>query len=135
MKVRNTKAGALTAFTSMFLALLALFSFMDAQTFDEQLGYAAIGAVFLFWRFRVGQTGVFDTPDGLVVRRLRRKTVEIPTASMPTVEFDKWFVVHRMFIRTNDGARVSTDFLFTKPVLESRLELPDNLREPTALPN
>ena len=127
MKVRETKVGALTAFSSMFLGLLALFSVIDAQTFDEQLGYGAIGAVFWFWRFRVGQTGVFDTDDGVVVRRLRRKTVLIPAGSVPTIEFDKWFAGHRLFIRTNDGDRVSTDFLFAKPMLEPRLELPSNL--------
>lgn len=127
MKVRETRAGALTAFTSMFLGILALFGVIDAQTFDQQLGYGSIGVVFFFWRFRVGQTGVFDTDDGVVVRRLRRKTVVVPTDSGPTIEFDKWLAGHRLFIRTNDGDRVSTDFLFAKPMLEPRLELPSNL--------
>lgn len=134
MKVRDTRAGTLTAFTSMFLAILAFISALDGQTFDEQLGFGAIGAVFLFWRFRVGQTGVFDTGDGLVVRRLRRKTVVIPSSAVPTIEFGKWLVFHRLFIETNDGRQISTDFLFLKPELEARMELPANLAPGAVLP-
>lgn len=132
MKVRDTRSGTLTAFTSTFLALLAFFGVLDAATLDEQIGYAAIGSVFLFWRFRVGQTGVFDTADGLVVRRLRRKTVAIPASADPTIEFGKSLIVHRLFIKTNDGKRVSTDFLFAKPILEPRLDVPANLAEANA---
>ncbi len=127
MKVRETKAGALAAFTSFFLALLAFFSLLDAQTGQEQFFYGVICAVFMFWRFRVGQTGVFDTPDGLLVKRMRRSSVSIPSSAEPTLDFDKRLIGHRLMIETNDGNRVATDFLFTKPELESRLELPDNL--------
>ena len=127
MKVRETKAGALAAFTSFFLGLLAFFSVLDAQTTQRQLWYGVICAVFMFWRFRVGQTGVFDTDDGLVVKRMRRSLVSIPSSAEPTVDFEKRLIGHRLVIQTNEGDRVDTDFLFTKPALESRLQLPDNL--------
>lgn len=117
----------------MFLAILAFISAADGQTFDEQLGLGVIGAVFLFWRFRVSQTGVFDTDDGLVIRRLRRKTVVIPSRAEPTIEFGKWLFFHRLFIQNNDGPRVSTDFLFLKPELEERMDLPNNLATNAAL--
>jgi len=127
MKVRNTRAGALTAFTSFFLALLAFFSVLDAQTVERQLWYGIVCAVFMFWRLRLGQTGVFDTPHGLVVKRMRRSSVSISSSADPTVAFEKRFAGHRLVIQTNDGDRVATDFLFAKPALEPRLELPDNL--------
>lgn len=127
MKVRDTKAGTLTAFTSLFLGLLAFFSLLDAQTAPQQLWYGLICAVFLFWRIRVGQTGVFDTEDGLVVKRMRRTSVSIPATAEPTIGFEKRLIGHRAVILTNDDDRVTTDFLFTKPALERRLVLPDNL--------
>lgn len=127
MKVRDTKAGTLTAFTSLFLGLLAFFSLLDAQTAPQQLWYGLICAVFLFWRVRVGQTGVFDTEDGLLVKRMRRSSVEIPSSAEPTMSFQKRLLGHRLVILTNDEDSVATDFLFTKPALERRLELPNNL--------
>lgn len=127
MKVRDTRAGTLAAFTSLFLGLLAFFSLLDAQAAAQQLWYGVICATFLFWRVRVGQTGVFDTEDGLLVKRMRRSPVSIPTSAEPAMTFEKRLLGHRLVILTNDEGRVATDFLFSKPALERRLELPDNL--------
>lgn len=130
MNVRSTRAGTLTAFTSMFLGILAVFSFMGAASAAQQLLFAAVAAAFFFWRFRLGLTGVFDTEDGIVIRRMRRVPVMVPASAGPTVDFEKRLIAHRMIVRDNEGQRFPTDFLFAKPELEPRLELPENLTGP-----
>lgn len=127
MRWLSSRGGKL-GFFGAFLSLMASISW--ARESDDtvwRIAAIAVTAAVVLHIVRWSVIGVFDTDEGIVIKRSWRRRLAIPATAHPVADFRKHRAGHQLIIRADGYPPTPTDFVFARPAIEPQMKVPSNL--------
>ncbi len=127
MAMKSSRAGMIGSLISIFL-LVSLFSAaLDAEALVARSSLFAAAAIAALVFFRLGSAGIFETSEGIMIKRLWHPMLTIATTAEPTAHFERRRIGHRLIVEADGHELITTSFVLAKPDLERRMSFPSSL--------
>ncbi len=127
MTVKSSRAGTIGLVTLMFLFVSSFSAALDAEALAARTSLFAVAAISELVQFRLDAAGIFETSEGLVIKRLWHPLLTVPATAEPTAHFERRRIGHRLIVEADGHELITTSFVLAKPDLERRMSFPSSL--------